>query len=281
MGGALGDVENGAAGAQRQVGHEPAADGIIAVAETGRQRAGREQQQAGILQAPGQDEDTGRDAGPGAVRSGQDDGPCGHPAVIRFDLQDMGMEEDGAVPVRVGQGLAVDLSEPGRWTFQVDLLPEVAAERDPALGESSVLPGPVVGINLIRMVGGKLAVGERLGVDRIQLVPAERPAAVGNPGPSFEVPGIERRAVTTPVAGGAAELAQPGPHRVDLPVADAASLVEGLNLVLQVEAAAVEQGDAVALVLKFQGERDPGGARPDRCRYPFPRLIRCPAALRP
>lgn len=80
--------------------------------------------------------------------------------------------------------------------------------------------------------------------------------------PLLEILRIERCAVAAPVAGGAAEIAQPAPKEVNLLFADTVAIVQSLHIVIEVQSAAFQQACPMALPQQFHRQGYAGRPSP-------------------
>ncbi len=73
------------------------------------------------------------------------------------------------------------------------------------------------------------------------------------------------------MAGRAAEIAQPAPCQVHLLLADTVAVIERLDVVLEVEPTAFQQGNTETVAQQFHRERDSGGTGADNADICFDR----------
>ena len=110
---------------------------------------------------------------------------------------------------------------------------------------------------------------ERAIVERIELRPGDRPAAVRHVAPLLEVDRIERPAPPAPSPGGAAEPADPRDGEIVRRQADVSARGEILRVRIEVEAAALDHHDGERLLGELQAERDACGSRADHADVGF------------
>ena len=248
--------ERGRTGGDVDVLHEAPTDEVVLVADAGGPAVVGREEEAGHFEAAGR-EDEGRGA--------RGEGVPGER--LHVDAGDrvrvFGEREPGHVrpehELHVGgvhDLVAVHLSEHRATGELQDRVRCARALEEGLRDEALVAPvrqGVVVGAEADDVLGG--------GVERIEVGPGDRPARTGHVRPRLEVELGERAAVAGPVVGGAAEVAEA--RRVEPQVdggvdgeADAPAPVERLGVVVEVEAAALEQEHGVSRVCQRAGERD-------------------------
>src|SRR3989441_5187395 len=123
--------------------------------------------------------------------------------------------------------------------------------------QGGIAPLPVARPVLVR---SQLEERLRARIERVQLFATNRPSAVGNPCPLFEVDRIQGGTEPRPMSGGAAEVMQArGLERI-VRQTDALTVVQVLHRRLVVETAAFEQQDLVPRADPFQRHADAGRA---------------------
>ncbi len=115
----------------------------------------------------------------------------------------------------------------------------------------------------------QLELGVRDAVVRIEIRATDRPSAVRHPVAALEIDGIEQGAATAPDAQRAAEEAQARLVEVVVGHADVRAAVQVLRRLLEVEAAAFEQADAVPELHQPSRQRDAGDAGADDADVAF------------
>lgn len=226
---------------------------VVAVADPPDLDAVGVQEDAGILQAAHRhDEGAARHPEPAAGERGDARRLDARGAPVRFELDEIGIEEDADV-ARAHDTLAISRAEPQR----VD--PEEVARLDPRRREFE------------RIVRFRLAPGEdRLDAEDVrgaavigfELAQSERPAALGNVVARLEIDAVEGAARAGPMVGGPAEEAQTVDGQVRCLRIDDLAFVQALRIRIEVEAAALQKQDAQIAAGELQRERQPGGARP-------------------
>src|SRR5437867_1867747 len=123
--------------------------------------------------------------------------------------------------------------------------------------QGGIAPLPIARPVLVR---SQLEERLRARIERVQLFATNRPSAVGNPCPLFEVDRIQGGAEPRPMSGGAAEVMQARRLERIVRQTDALTAVEVLHRRLVVETAAFEQQDLVPRADPFQRHADAGRA---------------------
>ena len=251
--------EQDAAGGDAEVIHEEAADQIVLVADAAGDLAVAVQQEARVLDAA-----ESKDEQPGphpCARAGQVPDHEGLGAAVgpELDVDQIGVQPDLEPARRLELG-AVLLAEPGRRRAEAEdpRRELVGRQRQQASGGLEHRGIVAARAEVEDLVGG--------GVERFEVGAPDRPAAVGDPGPGQEVALVERSGHAAPMVGRAAELAHPGGVEVPVGLADAAPAVEVLALLLELEAAALQDHDPRGAACRTPAPEQSRPRRRRRCR---------------
>src|ERR1041385_5835427 len=175
--------------------------------------------------------------------------------LICLQLAHVGMR----VQVHIGRTdyrLAIARAEP-RGTAELPHFRPHDAGIEGQRDQGGIAPLPVASPVLVR---SQLEERLRARIERVQLVPTNRPSAVGNPCPLFKVDRIQGGAEPRPVSGGAAEVMQARGLEGIVRQTDALTAVQVLHRRLVVETTAFEQEDLVTRADPFQRHADAGRA---------------------
>src|SRR5437879_842595 len=171
--------------------------------------------------------------------------------LIRLQLAHVGVGVHVTLGLTAHRG-AIARTEPRGWAERPHFRPHdarIEGQRD----QGGIAPLPVARPVLVR---SQLEERLRARIERVQLFPTNRPSAVRNPCPLFEVDRIQGGAEPRPMSGGAAEVMQArGLERI-VRQTDALTAVEVLHRRLVVETAAFEQQDLVPRADPFQRHAD-------------------------
>ncbi len=245
--------EQDAAGGDAEVIHEEAAHQIVLVADAAGDLAVAVQQEARVLDpAESKDEQPGPHP---CARAGQvpDDEGLGAAVGPELDVDQIGVQPDLEPARRLELG-AVLLAEPGRRRAEAEdpRRELVGRQRQQASGGLEHRGIVAARPEVEDLVGG--------GIERFEVGAPDRPAAMGDPGPGQEIARVERSGHAAPMVGRAAELAHPGGVEVPVGLADAAPAVEVLALLLELEAAALQDDDPRGAAAERQRQSNPGRA---------------------
>jgi hypothetical protein len=246
--------------------HEPAADIVVRIAETGGHDRARREQEAGILHSAGGEDERARPdrESAAAERSGEDpiDPPAG-PG--RLDRGRRRVEEYLAARM-IGE---IGAAFPGEAV-------EARVEAPDRNGQSLGIERRNRNARRAKPIGrGGRAIepeeGPGLVIIRAELVVRDRPARIGDPGPGLEVDRVELGAAAAPDRRRPAEESKPRMIERVIILADILAGVEIGGGRLVIAAAAFEDDQAAAPGEQPPGDGEPGRAGSDDADFGFAR----------
>ena len=244
-----------ATGGDAEVIHEVAPDQIVLVADAACDLTVARQEEARILDPAQRQHEQ-----PGATRACLParfwiTNAAARPSAAQLDVDQSGVQPEIDPRHRLELG-PILLAEPGRRRAEAE------HPRHQPVGRQR--QQPAIGLEPGRVVAARAEIEDRvrLGIERLEIGPADRPAAVGDPRPGQEIELVQGRAHAAPMIGRAAEEAQAGRVELEVWQAQIGPPVEILHLGLVTKAAALQDHDPVGARAEGQRKRDPRGPGP-------------------
>ncbi len=199
-------------------------------------------------------------------------------SIVRIDLADVGVSVE-VNAMRVDDRISIPGAEPPRRQTE---LPHLGPDRVRIEWQCLELLIALHPVARVVVVWSEVENLLGAGVEWVEVLTTDRPAAVRHPGSSLEIDRIIRRAETGPVAGGAAEVMKSRRLQRIIGLPDDLAAIEILHLRLEIESTAREFARRCA---RGRGRgREAGGERVRRranaARTAAPRSPTAPIRLR-